>query len=163
MKKKRFFKLIDEFYSNLERFALHLTRNRDFAKDLVSDTVIAAYNGRKSIRDEQAFLSYIFTICRRIYYRELKKAINYTEQTPDEIFSRELSPEIRTDLVIIYNALDSIEPEEKELILLHEISGFKYREIAEIMNISIDNVKVKLHRAKNKVSEILSINESEKK
>lgn len=163
MRKKRFFELIDKYYKNLERFALHLTRNRDVAKDLIGETVIAAYNGKNSIRDEQAFLSFVFTICYRQYSKFLKSIPKISEQSPDELFNRELSPEERTDLSIIYEILNTLDPQDKEIILLHEVSGFKYREIAEILNISLDNVKVKLHRAKQKVSDLILINETEKK
>lgn len=157
--KERFFELIDENYKSLEKFTLYLTQNRDSAKDLIQDTILVAYDSFKSLKKEEAFLSFLFTICSRIYYKSKKQKYEKAPQEPDELLANEISIEDKTDLKLIYEEINKLNPNDREIILLHEIVGFKYKEIAEIKDISIDNVKVKIHRIKKKLIENLKINE----
>lgn len=160
--KERFFELIDENYKSLEKFTLYLTQNRDSAKDLIQDTILAAFDSFKSLVKEEAFLSFVFTICSRTFYKSKNNKYERSAQEPDELLANDLSIEDKTDLKLIYEEINNLNLEEREILLLHEIVGFKYKEIAEIKQISIENVKVKIHRTKKKLIENLKINEEVK-
>lgn len=56
----------------------------------------------------------------------------------------------------LQNALQKLLPEENELIYLREYEGFSYKEIADLTNQSLENVKIKLYRIRKKLREILS-------
>jgi RNA polymerase sigma-70 factor (ECF subfamily) len=158
-RKEKYFKLIDKFYSNLEKFALNMTRNREKAKDLISETIVQSFDGYKRLRSDDAFLSFLFTICSRIYYSDLRKQNVTKIEEPDSLFSNSISPEDKTDITILQESIDELPDIQKEILILYEIIGFKYKEIAEIKNISIDNVKVILHRARKNLKEMLLVSE----
>ncbi len=156
---EKYFKLVDEFYPNLEKFALNMSRNRDVAKDLVSETILKSYDGFRKLRSEKAFLSYLFTICSRLYYSHLKKTRNFATEEPDSLFSNFMSPEDKTDVSILQESIDELPDMQREILILYEIIGFKYKEIADIKDISIDNVKVILHRARTNLKEMLIVSD----
>ncbi len=160
-KKEKFFELLEQVYNNLEKFALNLSRNRDVAKDLVSETIIRAYDNFSKLRNEQAFLSYIFSICSNTYYSRLKRVKreqSYDNEQFDELYGTEISPERQLDYKFLYDAIDKLPKEMKDAIILFEIIGLPQKEIAEIQNITVQNLKVRLHRARHKLAELLEVN-----
>ncbi len=163
-KKDIFFKLLDQVYPNLEKFALNMTRNRDIARDVVSETVIAAYDSFDKLRNEKAFLSFIFTIAKRKFYEIINdkniRLVN-TDQEIDELFATQLSPEDNADINLIMEAIHELQDDQKEALILYEIIGLKYKEIAEIHDISLNTVKIRIHRARNALSESLNIKSSD--
>ncbi|MFP4528152.1 MAG: RNA polymerase sigma factor [Candidatus Kapaibacterium sp.] len=159
-KKKQFFELLEPIYERLERFALNLTRNRSVAKDLVGETIMAAYEGFGKLNNENAMLSFLFTICTRKYYEILRqngRLQTVEPETFDRLYSTEASPEVIADISILHDTIAELPDNLREILLMYEIAGLKYREIAEIRNISVDNVKISLHRARKQLHELLGI------
>ncbi len=159
-RKDRFFELLNEVYGNLEKFALNMSRNRDVARDLVSETVIRAYDNFGKLRNEQAFLSYIFSICSNTYYsrmKRVKREVSYNYQEFDELYGTEVGPDKKVDYQILYEAIDKLPTEMKEAIILFELIGLPQKEIADIQKITVQNLKVRLHRARHKLAELLDV------
>ena len=116
-RKKRFLELIEPLMQNLESFAIAMAGSRDIAKDLVSETVLTAWQQFDSLRSEEAFLSYLFTICRRAYYAGKKYKLNEiacSEEEIDEMFKIELNVDDKLDLQYIFVELGKLDPEIKE-------------------------------------------------
>lgn len=157
-KQQRFMALLKPVYPRLERFALTVTRNRDDAKDIVGETVLKAFEGFDMIREEKAFLSYLFTICSRVAQssRYAKRTIADAEQV-EELFRNYTSPETATDIAILYQALDKLSPDAKEAIILCEISGLSHKEVQEIQGGSLSSIKVRIFRAKKTLAELLGV------
>jgi len=157
-KQQRFMALLKPVYPRLERFALTVTRNRDDAKDIVGETVLKAFEGFDMIRDEKAFLSYLFTICSRVAQsnRYAKRIIADAEQV-EELFRNYTSPETATDIAFLYQALDKLSPDAKEAIMLSEISGLSHKEVQEIQGGSLSSIKVRIFRAKKTLAELLGV------
>lgn len=150
--------LLKPVYPRLERFALTVTRNRDDAKDIVGETVLKAFEGFDMIREEKAFLSYLFTICSRVAQssRYAKRTIADAEQV-EKLFRNYTSPETATDIAILYQALDKLSPDAKEAIILCEISGLSHKEVQEIQGGSLSSIKVRIFRAKKTLAELLGV------
>ncbi|MFN5309702.1 MAG: RNA polymerase sigma factor [Candidatus Kapaibacterium sp.] len=157
-KQQRFMALLKPVYPRLERFALTVTRNRDDAKDIVGETVLKAFEGFEMLRDDKAFLSYIFTICSRVAQsaRYAKRTIASAEQV-EELFRNYTSPETATDIALLYQAIDKLSPESKEAIMLSEISGLSHKEVQEIQGGSLSSIKVRIFRAKKMLAELLGV------
>ncbi len=163
MTKDRFFELLGPALPDAERFALHLTRNRDRAKDIVGDSIVAAYGSKDSIASGQAFLSFLFTIIRRKYYVSISRNNKLEYRQPEDfdvLYGTRISPEDLTDLNLLYDALDTINPLHKEAFVLAEIMGYQHREIAVIQDCTVANVKARIFRAKRALEKILKINNS---
>ncbi|MBM2814358.1 MAG: polymerase, sigma-24 subunit, subfamily [Ignavibacteria bacterium] len=159
--KEKFFELLEPLYERLERFALSMTRNREAARDLLGDTVLAAYDSFPGLRSEEAFLSFLFTIASRIYHKAIKsnpKLVSLEQEDLDTLFGIEPDSELLTDVRILYESLDKLQDIYKETIILFDILGFSYNEICEIQNATLPNVKVRLHRGRSKLAEIMGVN-----
>jgi RNA polymerase sigma-70 factor (ECF subfamily) len=159
-KNKRFLELIEPLMQNLENFALAMCRNRDIAKDLVAGTVMLAFEQFGKLRNEQAFLSFLFTICKREYYSKYHQKINFIpleDFTLDNLYRTELNAEDKLDIEFILGELDKMDIDTKESVILHYVSGLAYSEIAKIQNRSTDAVKMSVFRAKKSIRENLNI------
>ena len=157
----RFMELLNPVYERLERFALSMTRNRDDAKDIVGETILKALAQFDSLRNEQAFLSFLFTIASRIFYRELKRRDKYQivgTQDIDELFGDRLSPEDQSDLSLLFEAAEFLPVKHKEALFLYYLTGFSQKEIAEIQKTTATNVKLRIFRARRKLRNDLKLN-----
>ncbi|MGA2297571.1 MAG: RNA polymerase sigma factor [FCB group bacterium] len=155
---EKYFELILNIYSDLERFSLFLTKSRPLAKELLSEAISRGYTGFQRLKSEQAFLSFMFTIINRTYneFKSRNKRYNYNEKIEiDDLYSKELSPETLTDIKILYEAMDRLKASERELLIMSELMELPYNEIANILHISVGNVKIKVFRAKNKLKKLL--------
>jgi RNA polymerase sigma-70 factor (ECF subfamily) len=158
-KQEEFTELYLPLKKNIEKFALALCRgSSQDAKELLAESISSAYQGFDNLKSKEAFLSYLFTIIRR---KSKKKRLQPDELNEEIIASNELSPEQLTDLNFIYNALDKLKREDKEIIILFEVNGMNAGEICKIMNLSQSAVKVRLFRARKKIKKILKISDSE--
>lgn len=160
LKQKAFLEIYEPIKLNLWRYCMFLCRNKHDAEDLLGDTIINAYKGFENVVNSKAFLSYLFTIAHRNYYKRFDKNIK-TEELNLEVFdfdSGELLPDMITDIKILLETLNLLPIEQKEAIILKEIEGFAIKEIAIIQNVSDETVKSRIYRGKLKLKEILEVN-----
>lgn len=155
-KQYRFMQLLKPVQPRLERFALTLTRDRDEAKDVVGETVLKAYEHFEQLREEQAFLSFLFTIASRVVQqRKFRRADRMSEEQVEELFDNYTQPDAAADVQILYEALDQLPAEQREALVLAEITGLSHKEIQEIQGGSLTAVKVRIFRAKRRLAKIL--------
>jgi RNA polymerase sigma-70 factor (ECF subfamily) len=159
-KKQKFMELFAPLHKRLERFAMVTCRDVHTAKDVTSETIRIAYEQFDKLRDEQAFLGYLFTIAKRVSTNYLKKRL----RTPvmdleliDELASHSIQPDTSTELRLIFDAIDRLKPELRRAFMLFEVSGLSEKEIADIEGISHGNARIRIHRAKNQLKEMLGV------
>ena len=158
--KEKYFELVKPVLKDLEQFALHITRNRDFSRDLVNETIIEGLSSFDKLNSNGSFKSYMFTIAKRKYCDILKKnrKVRVTDpQQFDELYCKQIGQDDLTDLNLLYDALDKISLEQKEAFILSEIMGFKDKEIAKIQGVTLANIKIRIFRARKNLRQILSI------
>ncbi len=150
----KYFDALQGIMKDLERFTIFLTRSRAIAGDVLSEAILRGHASCPALKNEIALKSFMFTIISRTHKELLfkcRRALPSPPQDFDELYSKELSPEERTDVAIMYAALDSMPEAEREIIIMAELTGLPHKEIAEVLGISISNVKVRLFRAKQKL------------
>lgn len=154
-------KLMD-IKDNMFGFAFSLTNNKEEAMELFQDTVLKVLDSRKKYTDKSNFTGWVFTIMRNIFinrYRQASRNIILPEYKDSDIpfylpdYIIEDSSDIYT-LDDISLALQNF-PEDHKVPLLMFISGYKYFEIAEFMNLPIGTVKSRIHYAKLKLKKVL--------
>ena len=156
--KERFSEIIELYYPRLERYALSVCKSRDEAKDVVSETILIAFERFESLKDEKAFLSFLFTIASRVRIALYRKNYRYELTEPDKFDYMKCdlqSPEDFTDVKFLYQALDKLNEKAKEAIVLYDIIGLKYKEICKVQNASLPTVKLRIHRARKKLALLL--------
>jgi RNA polymerase sigma-70 factor (ECF subfamily) len=158
-KQNEFMIYYDRVKFKLSGFARAITRNTENARDLVSDTVLAAYENFDKIKNKEAFSSYIFTIAVRLNRKRKSKMKNFDELDDlalENLINHEPMPDISHDIKVLYDTLDKLPEKMKEAIILYEISGFSIEEIREIQGGTISGVKSRLKRGREKLTELMS-------
>ncbi len=155
-------------------FLRHLD-DRAAAEDLLQSTFLKIHRARKSYRPTASFSTWVFTIAtnlqrdyklsarRHPHVVELEefrvKAAGGGGFSEPMVLSDERNPEVgygKNQIAEqIRRAVQSLPSEQKEVILLAKYQGFKYREIAEILNITVSAAKVRAHRAIKALEKIL--------
>ena len=137
---------------NVYSYVLSIVKNRHDAEDVTHDCYVAVYNNADTYKSNGKPLAWIITIARNLALAKLKDRNRFDErdigeyQIADE--SSNLSPIERDTLETCLNILSD---EERQVVILHAISGFKHREIARILDMSLSGVLSKYNRAMNKL------------
>ncbi len=153
----QFFELLNPMLNNLSNYARAICRNDEDAKDLVQDTIINAYNNFNKLKDEQAFLSYLFTIASRLHRKNRKRAVfirNNRQTILSYIATNHINNE-KYDVKVLYKLLSELPDKQKEAIILFEINGFSINEIRKIQGGTISGVKSRLRRAREGLKALL--------
>ena len=159
-----FLALLEPRLEDLSRFCLAMTRDPEAGKDLMGDVILAAFEGFDSLRDDAAFLSFLFTIARRMYYRRRKREKIFSEY--DEERARTIraggSPVwIGADVRALYEALSHLPEVQREAIVLFELTGLSLKEVAEVQDVSLSAVKSRLARGRERLARLLGAQQPE--
>ena len=159
MQKERFETLYEPCRLPLKRFAYSIAGNSAQAEDIIADTIYYSYQNIDDLKNDKAFLSYLFTIARRVKNQlRINESKFNREIEPDDLISPELSPEEQYDVKILNKAIAKLKEKEKEAIVLFSFSGLSIKEIAKIQDTTTYNVKIRIFRAKNSLKKLLSKN-----
>lgn len=159
-KQERFTLLFEPCKMPLKRFAYSISNGSQQADEIIADTMYYAYQNLDKLSSDKAFLSYMFTISRRVKSKIIKtNSRNNHEYDIDEFVSKELNPDERCDTILLYEAIAKLKEEQKEALILNEFSGLTAKEISKIQNTTVYNVKIRIFRAKKSLKKLLSDSE----
>ena len=165
-KKEEFLKLLEPVLGQLSGYALALTRNREDSRDLVSDTILSAYENFDKLKKKESFKSFVFTIASRHFKRgkwRRKIFSEFDKEKAEKIpFSFEYV-ENNIDVKVLYSALSKLKENYREAIVLFEISGFTLDEIKNVQGGTLSGVKSRLKRGREMLEKIMLDNYSTKK
>jgi RNA polymerase sigma-70 factor, ECF subfamily len=159
-KQEAFLKLLGAVHDRLWRFALAMTRDHPDAEDLMSETILATYERFHTIRDPQAFTSFLFTVATRLYRHKERRARWFGHigiEEANEIAASDGSPEISMDLRLMREAIASLPVKQSEAVMLFEISGFSLEEIRAIQGGTLSGVKSRLRRGRLELARKLGV------
>lgn len=150
-----FEELVTRYRTKLTGAAYHLCGDSEAASDLVQDTLVDAYRGLASLREQEKAGAWLFTILRR-------KALAYRreQRTDTELTCEPATPapdsaeSILRDLVI--SQMATLSREEREIVAGKYLLGLSYQELASALGISAGAVRVRCFRAKEKLRGMLS-------
>ena len=143
----------------LFRLALRITFDRAEAEDVVQDTMIRVWNKREEWTQFGSIEAYCLTVAKNLAIdRSQKKEAQNVELTPEMEEESEASGPydqlINKERMSIIHRLINELPEKQRLIMqLRDIEGESYKEIAKILNLTEEQVKVNLFRARQKVKQ----------
>ena len=143
----------------LFRLALRITFDRAEAEDVVQDTMIRVWNKREEWTQFGSIEAYCLTVAKNLAIdRSQKKEAQNVELTPEMEEESEISGPydqlVNNERMSIIHRLINELPEKQRLIMqLRDIEGESYKEIAKILNLTEERVKVNLFRARQKVKQ----------
>lgn len=155
-----FLDLLRPHQKALERFCLHMTRDRESALDLLQDTLLVAWRYFDSVRDHAAFKSWVFTICSNTFKRKFTRSRFLglvDEEVVETLPSTEPHPDTMTDNVIIRTALAKLPPKYREALVLFELNGLSVDEIRRIQGGTASAVKLRLMRGRTMLAKALGV------
>jgi RNA polymerase sigma-70 factor (ECF subfamily) len=139
------------------RFAWGLCGNRSCAEDLVSETFVRLLTKAPHIRTRTA-LAYLLAVARNTYLKGQRKQGREVE-LPEEITGPDSDPEGRIDdrarLETVITALGDLPETQRAALLLRIDHELPYEEIAAALAISVGAAKVRVHRARLRLAQVL--------
>lgn len=167
-KGERFQDLAVPLIGALYNHAQWMVRDASEAEDLVQETLTKALRAFDSFEHGTNFKAWIFRILRNTFLTS-RTALSHArtvflEDHPDvlEIVDSGSSPEAEIlrlhDVAALRKALDELQPQYREVILLGDLEELKYREIAAILDVPIGTVMSRLARARQMLRQIITSN-----
>jgi len=163
LKQQQFLELLRPINDKLARFCRAMAKDSDEAKDLVSETILLAYQSFSNVREHKAFQSYLFTIASRLNQQRSKRSQKFepiSEHHAAVFHTNGTSAEVTLDVDILYKALARLPEKQREAIVLFEISGLSMEEIRGIQGGSLSGVKSRIARGRGELTVLLRDRES---
>lgn len=146
--------LFDIFYEKLMRVALYFLGRDLLAEDAISDVFYKLWSNRKKLKKVENLENYLFTMTKNqcLYIIRSNKKIMYDEKMMDNnqliVMTNPESGLISEEFIKYYNSkVQELPPKCKLVFLMVKEDGLKYKEVAEILNISIKTVENQMTRA----------------
>ncbi|MCC5918024.1 MAG: RNA polymerase sigma factor [Cryomorphaceae bacterium] len=163
MSTAEFGNLISTHQQFLHQLAIKLTKSGDDANDLMQETFFKAIKNKEKYQDGTNIKGWLYTIMKNTFinnYRKKKHQNTFVDETENKYFinSRQAEKDVRTDRLIdqdyLMRQLDSVDKTYLDTFMMH-YNGYKYEEIAEIMEIPLGTVKSRIFLARRKMMEKL--------
>ena len=154
--------------------ALRMTRNRADAEDLVQETYLKGYKGFGGFRDGTNLRAWLFRILTNTYINSYRKKQRRPSETDledvEDLYlyrrigggdaadlGRSAEEELMEHLTEheVIEAIESLPDQYRVAVLLADVEGFSYKEIAEILDIPIGTVMSRLHRGRKNLQKRL--------
>jgi RNA polymerase sigma-70 factor (ECF subfamily) len=144
--------LYNRYAPQIFRVCLGYTNDADQAKDLVQETFISVWKNLDGFRNQSQVSTWIFRIATNHCLRAIEVAKRMpAAELPFELAETvEESPEEK--LTFLYRCIAELEETERIIISL-ELEGLPQAQIAEVVGLSSGNVRVKVHRIKDKLTQ----------
>ncbi|WP_353118574.1 RNA polymerase sigma factor [Myroides odoratus] len=161
-----FTSLLNQYWSEVYHFILKQTGNETDAEDITIETFSKAFSSIESYDNKFAFNTWLLTIAKNTHIDLIRKRRNLhfvditdEEQTYNNIIddSETIEDELirEQNLQIFKNYIRLLKPHYQEVIELRFFQELSYNEIASILNEPLNNVKIKIMRAKKLLAEII--------
>ncbi len=165
------------YIDSLYRTALRMTGNPADAEDLVQETYLRAFRSINQFKPGTNLRAWLFKIQTNSFINDYRKRVRRPRsQSLDDVEEYYLynhlvesgvqpSPSVTEDEILaqiddadVFRALDGLSDNYRQVVLLADVEGFAYREIADILEIPVGTVMSRLHRARKRLKDdLLSI------
>lgn len=145
--------LYQRYAPEVHRFSLFLCGDPALADDLTSETFVRAWTAPGEIRQETV-KAYLFTIARNLYRDILRRARDrapFPPQLRDERASADQQSADRSELSYVLSAMRHLPESDRAALLMRAQEEMSYRDIAQVLGISVVAAKVRVHRARLKL------------
>ena len=147
----------------LLRFAYKLTADREEANDLLQETSLKALDNEDKFEPDTNFRGWMYTIMRNIFINNYRKSLREVDMTDStyNLYAQTMTEgedgnrfETIYDLKELYKVINAV-PEELKKPFLMFVAGFKYREIAEKMDLPVGTIKSRLFLIRKRLQQDL--------
>ncbi len=138
-----FKKLYYFFYDQLYRYLCYRTSSAFVSKDLIQDVFMRVWNNREGLDPTQSISSYLYRVAANLVVDHFRKTAvekkHFSEKVPENVASKESDRFELRDTV--NKLLDGLPEDERMVFIMNRFEGYKQREIAEILDVSVKTVE----------------------
>ena len=151
---QQFSRTINPIKNKLYRFALRYVKNPMEAEDVVQEVFIKLWAHREKIDEIKNVEAWCMRVTRNLSIDKLRSKHNRTDDIPEgkDWVDKGVSPhrqaELNETVAKVKEWIEELPDAQRDVIQLRDIEQFTYKEIAEALDISMELVKVNLHRAR---------------
>ncbi len=163
--------LIARHQRRVYRFGLKMCRDSEDAKDVLQETLLAAARTVKDFRGASSVSTWLYTIARSFCIKKRRRS-KFAPEQEESLDARAPGLEARQVMdpsrgpedelagrqveVALERAIAALEPMYREVLVLRDVEGLTAPEVAEVMGLTVEAVKSRLHRARVAVREALA-------
>lgn len=151
--------LFERYNKRIFNFLARLTMDRALAEDLTQNVFLRIIKYRNSYREGARFQSWIYQVARNVFsdhYQVHKNKYSDfvdVEKVSDSLYDTEDSNTLDEQEKLLQRSMAKLSDEQRELLIFTRFQHMKYEEVAAIMDTTVANIKVKVHRAILKLRE----------
>lgn len=157
--------LFASYHTKIRRYILSMVHDPVEADDLTQDVFLQAHRRLSSVRDPDAVVSWLFRIATHVCYDRFRRSSRQPKTHSLDVGETagaglgDIADQLRLDRVLeqtemsacVRNYMEDLSTEYKQVILLHDLEELSNPQIAEMLGVSLDTVKIRLHRARRKL------------
>jgi RNA polymerase sigma-70 factor (ECF subfamily) len=144
--------IYNKYWQKVYRLSMAYVNDHDWAKDIAQETFVSVYQNLVKFRKEADIGTWIYRIASNHCLRQIDKRSKMpTSEWPHQIEAAPIS-DLELKVELLYQYISEL-PETDRIIISLELENVKQAEIAEIVGISEANVRVKIFRIKEKLTQ----------
>lgn len=156
---------IERHQARVLRFGLKMCRDREDARDVAQDTLLAAARNVGRFREASSPATWLYTIARSFCVKKRRRSkfapvavegLEAAAAVPDPGRDPERELSDRRLAGALDSAIAALEPKHREILVLRDVEGFTAAEVAEVTGLGVEAVKSRLHRARVQVRQRLA-------
>ena len=162
--------LMEKHESKMYAVALRMCKNREDAQDCLQDAMLRIYKALPTFKGQSSFSTWAYRITMNTCLDDLRRKKVRQAQSLDQMLDIGWAPvdenntaerhlennELKRNLS---RAIQSLPEEMRAAVVLRDIQGFSYEEIANVLSTNVGTVKSRISRGREKLREILSRNQ----
>lgn len=158
--------LINRYSPSIYRFGMKMCRHEQDAQEIVQDTLLAAARNLRDFRGQSSLSTWLYTIARSYCIKRRRRNVGEpsvheplhelrAEGVPELVDARAPDEQAaaRELEAALERAIDELEPMYREVLILRDVEGLTAPEVGKVLELSVEAVKSRLHRARAQVRE----------
>jgi RNA polymerase sigma factor (sigma-70 family) len=157
--RERYAVLVERYRDRYARYAARMLGSTDAAEDAVQDAFVRAYDQLAQCQDPNKFVGWFFLILRNRCFAEQRKSRSHVSLEAASSVPTGDRSDVGTETAekrrALQEALMGLTAEQREVFVLKHVEGLSYLQIAERLNTSVPSLKMRMHRAYDRLREQL--------
>lgn len=155
--------LYKKYFHELSVYIYSLCKNQGMTEDILQETFLKAFTALKDSHTNMR--AWLYMVARNLYINRMKKErpLILSDQIEVHNNGHQIQEDILTGVIrneknrILFDALEHLPPQKREILLLQYFGAFSQREIAAMLQLTPENVRVLSHRAKKEIKKYLEV------
>jgi RNA polymerase sigma-70 factor (ECF subfamily) len=146
-----FHELVERHAANLYRLACALTGDSAEAEDVMQETFLGAFQRMGTFRGRSSVKTWLVSILNRQAARHHRRRMRHPALPFEEPFEQPAAEHAADTRMDVAEALGRLSPEHRQVLVLREVQGMTYAEIAEVLAVPLGTVESRLFRARQEL------------